>query len=231
MKLKCWPTDKPYRLTSPFGWRNLFGQWVLHDGIDLGTWEGTPIYACHDGIVTNHPYDAGYGWWVSVRNSEGHTEYGHLSAHGIVPTGDRVRAGQLIAYSGNTGQSTGPHLHLRYRPAGAGPTDPAPALYGLPYALDLHDRYDYRQLAELLLRHRRDNNMAEIWDIFDAETGDTLFHAQYAGGVLSPTIGPHADEEAGYHRVRMSLENYRAREQRELEQVGALITAIQSRGA
>ena len=132
--LACYPIDKPYAVTSGFGWR----PGGLHDGIDFGCWTGTPIYAAHDGVVSNPPFDVGgYGIWVQVNGVDGWSQYGHLSRNNIVPTGTWVVAGTVIGYSGNTGESAGPHLHLRWRPAGSvQPTDPAPYLTGKPYAKD-----------------------------------------------------------------------------------------------
>jgi murein DD-endopeptidase MepM/ murein hydrolase activator NlpD len=131
MTIQCWPVDKDYGVSSGHGYR-----WgALHDGIDIPCPTGTPIYAAHDGVVQNPPFDSGgYGIWVQVNGPNGWTQYGHLSRNNIVPTGTRVTAGTLIGISGNTGGSTGPHLHFRYRPNGAGPTDPAPYLQGKPFA-------------------------------------------------------------------------------------------------
>ena len=88
-----------------------------HPGIDYKCAEGTTVYACDDGEVT-YSGDAGSaGAMVAIRHSHGQTRYLHLS-HLVVRVGDDVERGEEIAWSGNTGLSTGPHLHLDYFPDG-----------------------------------------------------------------------------------------------------------------
>lgn len=127
------PFDKPYPQTSGWGWR-----WgALHDGQDWGCPTGTPIYSCHPGRVFTRAWDAGgYGNWVEVIGDDGFTtQYGHLSNSSIVPSGSWQPAGTRIGISGNTGGSTGPHLHLRVKRTGTFQGfDPLPWLSGAPYA-------------------------------------------------------------------------------------------------
>lgn len=94
--------------TSGFGYR-----WgVLHGGIDIANSIGTPILAASDGVVISAGPYAGYGTMVKLRHSDGSvTLYGHLSSV-LVNVGQRVWAGDQIAKMGNTGNSTGPHLHF-----------------------------------------------------------------------------------------------------------------------
>ncbi len=95
-------------VTSGFGPR--WGR--LHAGTDFGAPIGTPIYAPSNGTVTAVGPASGYGQWVKLAHSGGTaTVYGHITAW-TVTVGQAVRAGQLIAYSGNEGRSTGPHLHF-----------------------------------------------------------------------------------------------------------------------
>jgi murein DD-endopeptidase MepM/ murein hydrolase activator NlpD len=78
---------------------------------------GTPIYAAADGVVTGAKPNGGYGNWIRIDHADGiATVYGHLSrfAPRIKP-GVRVSRGELVALSGNTGRSTGPHLHFEVR--------------------------------------------------------------------------------------------------------------------
>ncbi len=84
-----------------------------HPGIDYACEIGTPVYACHDGVIMYASYDNVNGNMVQVWNKEKgfKTLYGHNSVL-KVKTGDIVRAGDLIALSGDTGAGTGPHLHL-----------------------------------------------------------------------------------------------------------------------
>jgi murein DD-endopeptidase MepM/ murein hydrolase activator NlpD len=106
--------------TSGFGYR-----WgVLHGGIDLANSIGTPIVAASDGVVIAAGPAAGYGNWVKLRHSDGTvTLYGHLSAWNV-QVGDRVWAGDQIAKMGNTGNSTGPHLHFEVLLNGTDRVDP-----------------------------------------------------------------------------------------------------------
>lgn len=101
-------------LTSPYGWRARFGR--MHRGVDLSLRVGDSVVSAFDGKVRLVKYDAnGYGNYVVVRHDNGlETVYGHLS-RALVKPGQRVRAGQLIAKGGNTGRSTGPHLHFETR--------------------------------------------------------------------------------------------------------------------
>lgn len=87
-----------------------------HGGVDFGTPVGTPIYAVQDGIVESTPYDAdGFGNYIKIKHSSGlESFYGHLASKER-SGGSSVRAGELIGYSGSSGQVTGPHLHFEVR--------------------------------------------------------------------------------------------------------------------
>lgn len=102
------------KLTSPYGWRPRFGR--MHRGVDLNLNVGDSVVSAFDGKVRLVKYEAaGYGHYIVVRHDNGlETVYGHLSRT-LVRPGQRVRAGQLIAKGGNTGRSTGPHLHFETR--------------------------------------------------------------------------------------------------------------------
>ncbi len=106
--------------TSGFGYR-----WgVLHGGIDIANSIGTPILAAADGVVMSAGYEGGYGNRVKLRHSDGTaTLYGHTSSV-LVNVGERVMAGDQIARMGNTGNSTGPHLHFEVHLNGTDRVDP-----------------------------------------------------------------------------------------------------------
>ncbi|MBR9860918.1 peptidoglycan DD-metalloendopeptidase family protein [bacterium] len=104
----------PYKgpLNSKFGWR-----WNrMHKGMDIDLNMGDPIVAAFDGvvrIVKNDYY--GFGNYVMIRHYNGiETLYAHLSRFNVLPN-QTVRAGDVIGYGGNTGRSTGPHLHFETR--------------------------------------------------------------------------------------------------------------------
>jgi murein DD-endopeptidase MepM/ murein hydrolase activator NlpD len=89
------------------------GQIYVHKGIDLSTYrQGDPIVATADGQVVTVDYDAsGFGNYVIIRHKHGfYTRYGHMLSF-KVRTGQRVQQGEVIGYIGNTGRSTGPHVH------------------------------------------------------------------------------------------------------------------------
>lgn len=102
-------------VTSPFGMRvhPVLGYARMHNGIDLGAAQGTPIYAAKSGKVTAASYQAGgAGYYVSINHGDGFASvYMHMT-HFIVSPGQYVTAGQVIGYVGSTGISTGPHLHF-----------------------------------------------------------------------------------------------------------------------
>jgi len=95
-------------LTSEFGWR--WGR--NHDGVDWGCGVGTPIYAADGGNVTYAGWFSGYGLYIEISHGSGvSTAYAHCNEL-YVSVGEAVYQGQHIAASGNTGNSTGPHLHF-----------------------------------------------------------------------------------------------------------------------
>ena len=97
----------------------------MHKGVDLRIYVGEPIYAVADGVVIKDAYEyRGYGNYVIIKHSNGYeTRYAHLSKR-IAKKGDRVKAGDRIGLAGNTGLSTGPHLHFEIRHKGNA-VDPA----------------------------------------------------------------------------------------------------------
>jgi len=115
--LFTWPLEYSGVITSYFGWREdpFTGETVFHSGIDIGAAIGRPILSAADGVVTtangNDLYGGSWGYHVKINHAGGYdTLYAHCSAI-AVRTGDRVKQGQVIAYTGNTGRSKGPHLH------------------------------------------------------------------------------------------------------------------------
>ena len=107
------PTKGNY-VTSHYGWRPQFGR--THKGIDLRAAVGDTVYSAFSGRVRLTRFErGGYGFYVIVRHENGlETVYGHLSRFLVKPD-QYVKAGQPIALSGNTGRSTGPHLHFETR--------------------------------------------------------------------------------------------------------------------
>ena len=102
------------RLSSPYGYRThpIDGKWKFHSGVDLAGPEGTPIVATRDGTVTAAAYHSGNGNYVTINHGDGFSSsYLHMTRY-VVSVGQKVSAGQLIGYMGNTGYSKGSHLHF-----------------------------------------------------------------------------------------------------------------------
>ena len=111
----AWPLEVPARITSPFGYRThpITGNRQLHTGLDLAVPERTRVRVVADGVVRRASEDALNGKVVIVDHGHGvSSAYCHNSEL-LVTTGSVVKAGQLVAASGNTGRSTGPHLHYQ----------------------------------------------------------------------------------------------------------------------
>ena len=106
---------KNFVVTSRYGWRRS----GFHTGIDYAAGYGTPIYAAEDGVVTCSQWSGNYGYLVKLQHAGGfETRYAHCSRF-AVSVGDEVKKGDVIAYVGSTGNSTGPHVHLEIRLDGA----------------------------------------------------------------------------------------------------------------
>lgn len=106
------PTVNPVRITSPYGIRH----YRLHRGVDVKVYKGDSIVAAFPGTVITSQYERrGYGHYLKVKHENGTiTVYGHLSKR-LKKVGDTVEAGELIGLGGNTGRSTGSHLHFEIR--------------------------------------------------------------------------------------------------------------------
>jgi len=146
VKFERWPTD--YRKINQFFGANpqdyeKYG-FPGHEGIDVAAPNGTPYYAVADGVVIkadNLRSDGTvslYGYHVIIDHGGWTTLYAHAAANLPVAVGQTVRAGDIVGFSGSTGNSTGPHLHLTLKIAGyqltgwpAGYADPWPYLQGL----------------------------------------------------------------------------------------------------
>jgi murein DD-endopeptidase MepM/ murein hydrolase activator NlpD len=134
-----WPL-KHIEVTSPYGRRGR----EFHEGVDLRAKVGTPVYAAGNGVVL---YAAsrirGYGRMVVIRHDSGlSTVYAHNSRL-LVKQGQKVRQGQLVAYSGNTGHTRGPHLHFEVR-NGLSPLNPLDMMPQLAFG----DRPELKRVAQ-----------------------------------------------------------------------------------
>lgn len=114
-----WPIDrtKLKYVSSLYGMRMhpKYGTWRMHEGVDLSAPKGTPVYATGNAVVLRAGWRPGYGYLIELNHGFGYkTRYGHLSKM-YVSAGDSVTRGQVIADVGNTGVSSGAHLHYEVR--------------------------------------------------------------------------------------------------------------------
>ncbi|MGB8885428.1 MAG: M23 family metallopeptidase [Candidatus Korobacteraceae bacterium] len=110
-----WPVIGP--ITGAFGERidPFNGEGAFHSGVDISCHYGQPVLAPADGVVTYADFYNGYGRMLQIDHGNGiSTRYGHLSGFAVAD-GESVRRGQVIAYVGLSGRSTGPHLHYEVR--------------------------------------------------------------------------------------------------------------------
>ena len=141
MKGYCMPTDSTY-ITDKYGYRPRRGK--QHLGLDIRVRIGDTIRAAFDGKVRISRYERrGYGHYLVIRHPNGlETVYGHLSKK-LVEENDIVHAGDPIALGGNTGRSTGPHLHFETRILG-NPINPA-LMFDFPHQRAVTDFYVYQK--------------------------------------------------------------------------------------
>lgn len=105
------------RISSGYGWRihPIYKTRKFHDGMDFNGTIGTPIYATGDGVIIQCSSVRGYGKKVVIDHGYGYkTVYAHLNGYNV-KKGQKVRRGEVIAFLGNTGSSTGPHIHYEVR--------------------------------------------------------------------------------------------------------------------
>lgn len=116
IRLDHLPLDN-IEVTSPYGRRDMSLEgknYWWHNGLDLKASLNTPIYAVAEGTIKSAKYDKSYGYYLALDQGRYGTLYAHLSSY-LAKEGSRVKAGDLIGYTGTTGDSTGPHLHLEIR--------------------------------------------------------------------------------------------------------------------
>lgn len=122
-------SNAPIRISSDYGLRThpISGRSSFHEGVDISMPEGTDIYASESGTVKRSGSATGYGNMIEIDHGNGKTtRYAHLKSMNVA-VGDMVEKGQKIALSGNSGDSTGPHLHFEERDNGQ-PVRPTPQL-------------------------------------------------------------------------------------------------------
>ncbi len=117
-------------MSSRYGYRTdpFSGKLAMHEGMDFAGKEGSDVVATASGVVTYADERWGYGKLVEINHGDGFTtRYGHAKEITVEP-GDIVKPGQVVARMGNSGRSTGPHVHYEVRKDGE-PVDPRPYIY------------------------------------------------------------------------------------------------------
>ena len=104
-------------ISSNYGWRThpIYKKKDFHKGIDIALGMGNPIYAVKSGVVIYSGWKSGYGRIIKIQHRNGEISYYAHNLKLLVQKGDTVKQGKIIALSGNSGQSTGPHLHFEIR--------------------------------------------------------------------------------------------------------------------
>ena len=166
------------KITSPFGPRGR----RFHYGTDLKLQKGDTVYAAFEGKIRLKQYERkGYGYYLVIRHPNGlETVYGHLSRF-LVDEGETVSAGQPIALGGNTGRSTGPHLHFECRFLGQA-IDPA----------DIVDFTNYCTYDDAYLFRKTNINAVSMhnsnygrYNRFTAQNRSITYHRVQSGETLS----------------------------------------------
>lgn len=126
-----YPLSAYHSVSSPYGYRYspITGEYQLHTGTDFPAPQGTPVLASMAGIVERAETMGGYGNCVVIKHNAKYTTYYAHNVSLVVKKGEQVQQGQIIAYVGSTGNSTGAHCHFEIRENGKS-TDPLPYLNG-----------------------------------------------------------------------------------------------------
>lgn len=180
----CMPTDSR-KVTSNYGPR--WGR--AHKGIDLKVYVGDTIRAAFDGKVRVVDYEGrGYGRYVVIRHNNGlETVYGHLSAQLVRPN-QEVRAGDVIGLGGNTGRSTGSHLHFETRLLGVA-INPA-LLFDFAMQDVTCDVYTFRKGRNTVSKKRKGSKGQEQEEIVSESVG-ARYHKIHKGETLSVIAKKH----------------------------------------
>lgn len=137
-----------FKVTSPRGYRTIYGAKEYHGGLDLVGVTDKTVYAVADGVVDAVPYEQnGFGYYVRQLLPDGRRiYYGHMMAGSIVvKAGESIKKGQKLGVMGATGRATGAHTHLELRPKGASKTSLDIAVFtGIPNAVGT---YEYKEDA------------------------------------------------------------------------------------
>lgn len=173
-------------ITSTFGWRKWARKPKFHYGVDVRMEVGDPVYAIFDGVVRVAKRSSDYGYVVLIRHYNGlETLYAHFDRLLAYP-GKPVRSGEIIGLSGNTGRSTGPHLHFEVRFKGE-KIDPNKIIY-FPSGSLLSDtlQIDKHCFDHLRLYKAQQQKLRSRYYV--VKRGDTIGKIAYKNGVSAKQI-------------------------------------------
>lgn len=195
----CMPTDNRL-VTSHYGYRRSFRR--MHYGTDIKVYVGDTIRAAFSGkirVVANQGARKGYGKYIIIRHANGlETVYGHLSKQ-LVKEDDVVKAGDVIGLGGNTGRSTGPHLHFETRLLGQF-IDPE-KLFNFEQQDVLADFYLYRSSGRgVLLANKVDADGGE--SEMSEEEADVLAKAEESRAFQEQKRAEMAQSRNKVHKVK-----------------------------
>jgi murein DD-endopeptidase MepM/ murein hydrolase activator NlpD len=174
-------------VTSGFGYRSWGRRPKFHYGIDVRMEVGDPVYSIFDGIVRVAKRSSDYGYVVVVRHYNGlETLYAHFDQLLAYP-GKPVRSGEIIGLSGNTGRSTGPHLHFEVRFKGE-KIDPSKVIY-FPSGSLLSDTLQIDKQCFTHVKLYKEQQTKRRSRYYIVKRGDTLGKIAYKNGVSVKQIG------------------------------------------
>lgn len=136
------------RMASGYGYRihPIYQTRIFHEGMDFSCDIGTPVYATADGVIKKARWESGYGYLITIDHGYGYeTRYAHLKSFNV-KAGQKVVRGEVIALSGNSGRSSGPHVHYEVLQKGR-PVNPANY-----YFMDL-DAEQYDEMIRMAENH------------------------------------------------------------------------------
>ena len=158
------------RITSPFTtrrWHPVLHKWKAHHGVDFGARRGTPIFAAADGKVIFSGWLGGYGRVIKIQHADNYlTLYAHQSRL-KAKVGQYVKKGEIIGYTGNSGRSTGPHLHFGLYKNGR-PINPMRLVKFTKSGLTGQDRQSFlnrkRKYTKIINKIEEENLPSYVWN-------------------------------------------------------------------
>lgn len=204
------PFKGDFRVTSPRGYRILYGVKEYHPGLDLVACSNdTTVYAVADGIVDATPYEAdGFGYYVRQLLPDGRRiYYGHLKSNICVKKGQKIKKGDPLGTMGSTGRSTGAHTHLEIRiPGTTKESLDICEFTGIPNETGTYNADTNKKAKEEAEKEPVYNTLEEIPDNWGNGTPRSIIKNLINAGVLK---GDGTGLGLSYDMLRVIVMNYR----------------------